>query len=279
MATFTNQASLLYNNTRVASNTVTGTITETLTAAKTAVTQAYTAGEPVTYVLSLVNSGTADLTGLTITDDLGTYTSGGLTLIPLDYVSGSATYYSDGALQPAPSVTAGDTLVIQGITVPAGGNAIVIYQAVPNEFAPPETGSTITNTAAVTGQGITSVTASETIPAASVPVLSINKALSPAEVTGNSPITYSFVIGNTGSAPEAAAVIEDTFDPVLSDITVSVEGVPRTTDEYTYDEVTGEFATVQGAFTVPAADFVQDPQTGAWSTVPGSVTVTVSGTV
>ncbi|MBQ4312026.1 MAG: hypothetical protein II773_10570, partial [Oscillospiraceae bacterium] len=63
------------------------------------------------------------------------------------------------------------------------------------------------------------------------------------------------------------------------DITVSVEGVPRTTGEYTYDEVTGEFATVQGAFTVPAADFVQDPQTGAWSTVPGSVTVTVSGTV
>ncbi len=279
MATFTNQASLIYNNTRVASNIVTGTIAETLTVSKTAVTQAYRTGEPVTYVLSLINSGSADLTGLTLTDDLGAYTSDTLTLVPLAYVNGSATYYVNGALQPAPSVTAGDTFVITGVTVPAGGNAIIVYQAVPNEFAPPEAGSAVTNTVTATGQGITPQTASATVPAASEAVLSISKALSPAEVTGNSKITYTFVVSNTGSAPEAAAVIEDTFAPVLSDIAVTADGTVLTETDYTYDETSGEFATVQGAFTVPAADFVQDPQTGAWSAAPGTVTVTVCGTV
>lgn len=73
MATFTNQATLTYNGQTTTSNVTVGELTETLTAAKTAVVPTYGTDGRVTYILSLVNSGTAPLTGLTITDDLGGY--------------------------------------------------------------------------------------------------------------------------------------------------------------------------------------------------------------
>ena len=48
--------------------------------------------------------------------------------------------------------------------------------------------------------------------------------------------------------------------------------------DYTYDAQTGEFATVPGAITVPAATFAQLAD-GAYAVTPGRVTLTVSGTV
>ena len=63
MATFTNQATLTYNGQTTTSNVTVGELTETLTAAKTAVVPTYGTDGRVTYILSLVNSGTAPLTG------------------------------------------------------------------------------------------------------------------------------------------------------------------------------------------------------------------------
>jgi uncharacterized repeat protein (TIGR01451 family) len=279
MASFTNQATLSYNNITVSSNIVTGSIIDVLAAAKTAVSASYSIGEPVTYAVSLVNSGTAALTGLTVTDDLGAYEYGTLTLVPLTYVAGSVKYFVNGVLQPAPTVTVGDTLAISGISVPAGGDAVILYQAVPNEYASPESGASVTNTASVAGSGVSAVSASATVPAEEAAVLAVSKALSPAEVAENGQLTYTFVIQNTGNTPEDGAILSDTFTPVLSGITVAVDGTARTTTDYTYDELTGEFATTAGAFTVPAATYTQDTVTGAYSEAPGLVTITISGTV
>ena len=137
MATFTNQATLTYNGQTTTSNVTVGELTETLTAAKTAVVPTYGTDGRVTYILSLVNSGTAPLTGLTITDDLGGYTFNAGTVYPLSYTAGSVRYYQNGVLQAAPAVTAGPPLTFTGITVPAGGNAVIAYEAVPTAFAPP----------------------------------------------------------------------------------------------------------------------------------------------
>lgn len=82
MARFTNVATLSYNGGAAESNVVTGEILETLSAGKTAVSDDYTARDDVTYVISLVNSGTAALTGLTVRDDLGGYVFGGERCIP-----------------------------------------------------------------------------------------------------------------------------------------------------------------------------------------------------
>lgn len=279
MAVFYNQATLSYNNTTVNSNIVTGTIVDVLTASKTAVSDAYSAGEVLTYTVSLVNSGSAALTGITVTDDLGAYDFGTGTLIPLTYEHGSVKYFLDGVLQPEPTVTAGDTLVISGITVPADGNAMILYQAVPNEYAPAASGSAITNTAVVSGQGITDITVSAQIPAEDEAVLSVTKSLSPDEVSANGQLTYTFIIQNTGNTEETGAVLRDTFDPVLNDIAVTADGTVLTAADYTYDETTGAFATAEGAFTVPAATFTQDAVTGVVTVNPGITVLTITGTI
>ena len=276
MATFTNQATLTYNGQTTTSNVTVGELTETLTAAKTAVVPTYGTDGRVTYILSLVNSGTAPLTGLTITDDLGGYTFNAGTVYPLSYTAGSVRYYQNGVLQAAPAVTA-----FTGITVPAGGNAVIAYEAVPTAFAPPTAEGTVTNSASVTGAGLANpVTATETVAPEAAPALTINKSLSPTTVTENSRLTYTFTIQNTGNtAADAAAAIVIT-DTRLTDLTVTLNGTALTAPtQYTYDAATGVFATVAGVVTVPAATFTQDAATGAYSTTPGTAVLTVTGTV
>ncbi len=284
MATFTNQATLSYNNTVTTSNITTGEIVEVLSASKTAVVDTYAIGDSVTYVISLVNAGTAPFTGLTVTDSLGSYPLGTADVTPLDYVDGSLLYYVNGALQTTPAVTAGPPLVISGITVPAGGNATLVYQATVNRFAPPAAGGTITNEAVISGDSLsTPITVTETVNALSQPQLTISKSLSPTTVSENGQITYTFVIQNSGSREALATddlTVSDTFAPILENIAVTLNGQPLSEGaQYTYNETTGEFVTIPGQITVPAATFTQDPVTGVWTTSPGVSVLTVTGTV
>jgi len=277
LATFTNRATLSYNGGSVDSNVVTGTINETLSLTKNALTPDYTRDGNVVYVINLVNSGTAAFSELTLTDDLG-----GSINPPLDYNSVVA-YYVNGVLQPDPTVTATNPLTITGINVPAGSNATIIYTASVNEFAPLAALSTITNTASVTGEGIINpAVAIETITVREAPELAITKALSPTTVIENDTVTYTFTIQNFGNTAVDAtdnAVVTDSFDPVLRNISVVYEGEQWTSPaNYSYDTVTGLFATNEGEITVPAATYLQNPD-GSYQTIPGSVTLTVTGTV
>ncbi len=283
MATFYNQAVLSYNGNTTTSNITTGELLEVLSATKTAVVGEYTANDAVTYVISIINSGATAFTGLTITDNLGAYEFGTITLIPLTYSEGSVMYYENGVLRPTPTVTATNPFTITGINVPAGGNAIIIYEARVNGTAPLDVTGTITNTAVISGNGITPVTVEETINADIAPTLTISKAISPSTVTENGRITYTFVIQNSGNAEATATdnvVVTDTFNPILSDITVTFDGAAWTEGvHYTYDETTGVFATIAGQITVPAATYTQDPATGNRITTPGVSVLTVSGTI
>ncbi len=284
MATFTNRATLTYNGTVVNSNTVTGEIREVLSATKRALVNTYSADDTVTYIVSIVNTGAEDYTNLTVTDDLGAYDQGGNTLYPLTYVDGSVSYYVNGVLQPTPAVTDAQPLTVTGISVPAGGNALVIYAAEVNEFAPLAAGSTVVNTVSITGGGLTQpVMATETITAAEGAQLSITKSLSPDVVEEDGQLTYTFVIRNFGNAPIVAtdnAVVSDVFNPILDPITVTFNGaVWAEGTNYTYDTATGLFETVPGPITVPAASYAQDPVTGVWTVTPGVSTLVVTGTV
>lgn len=284
MAVFYNQASLSYNGGTANSNIVSGEILEALSVTKTAVNDEYSTGDTVTYAVSITNTGTLPVRDLTLTDNLGEYTSGVITVTPLTIIENSVLYYQNGVLQPTPTVTAGPPAVISGITVPASGNAIVIYSVRVNEGASPELDGSVTNTVTVTGNGVTTpLTADETINARQAPILTITKDLTPRTVTDNSVVTYTLTIRNYGNTPALAEdniVITDNFDPVLSNITVSLNG--NTLDEgtgYTYNEATGTFATVAGVVSVPAAEFAQNTETGEWTVVPGVAVVTVVGNI
>lgn len=284
MAIFTNRASLTYSGGTADSNTVTGELIEVLSAQKAAIPETYTAGSVTTYLVTLDNSGAADLAGITVTDDLGAFAFGTETLVPLTYTAGSARYFVDGTLQPAPTVTEGEQLEFSGLSLPAGSTAMLVYQAEANSFAPLSEGSEITNTAVASGAGlISAVSAQATVTLDSSARLELEKQLSPARVAENGQLTYSFIIRNYGTeaVDEASgAVFTDTFSPVLADITATVGGTAiEEGTGYTYSQADGVFTTAAGVITVPAATVTQDPTTGEWTTVPGETVVVITGTV
>ena len=283
MAFFTNQAQLRYGNEIANSNITVGEIQEVLTVTKTAVKETYRQGGIVTYIISIVNAGTAEYTGLTLSDDLGTYAFGTTTRTPLDYSAGTIRYYQNGVLQTAPTVEAGPPLTITGVNVPAGGNATIVYETRLNAYAPLQLEAEITNVVTVSGTCVSGITASETVSAVAEPVLSITKSVSPVPVTECGRLTYTFVIQNTGNVPADSTTevsVTDTFDPVLRNLTVTFNGTAWSDPtNYTYNETTGMFRTVPGAVTVPAATYTQNSETGEWSTSSGVSTLIVTGTI
>ena len=283
MATFFNQATLSYNGTVTNSNLASGELLAGADLSKIALNEEYSTNGAVTYAVSYTNTTGVPISNATLTDDLGAFTLGAITVYPLEYSAGSLKYYVNGVLQPTPTVTAGPPLVISGITVPAGGNILVVYEANTNEFTPRAQGSTLTNTVTAP-QGVGDpLTASSTVTVADEVNLSISKSICPNTVTDGATVTYTFVIQNMGNTPAVATdniIVSDTFDPILTGITVTLDGNALTLgDDYTYDEATGAFATVQSVITVPAATYTTDSATGVITTTPGVAVLTVTGTI
>lgn len=284
MAIYSNQATLTYNGNSTNSNIAYGEILDVLAVTKTAVEGSYTPGTLVTYVVTLRNTGTATLTGLTVTDDLGGYDFNGTTVYPLTYEADSAVLFANGVLQPTPAVTAGPPLIVSGISVPGNGDVVLVYQARANSFANPAAGGSIDNTVTVTGDGLSApVTAVESVAVESAPALTISKSITPSQVVDNDRVTYTFVIQNSGNQAVVAAdnaAITDTFDPILTALAVTFDGAAWTQEvQYNYDETTGLFTTVPGQILVPAATYTQDPVTGEYSVTPGIATLVVTGTI
>ena len=284
MATFTNQATLTYNGVSTNSNVAYGEILDVLSATKTAVEGSYTEGDTVTYTVALRNTGIAALTNLTLADDLGGYEYEGNTVYPLTYVSGTALYFVNGVLQPAPSETAGPPLSGTGISIPANGDAVIVYQTVANSFANPEAGGNIVNTVTVSGDGLSApITATATVDAEVSANLSISKSITPSQVVDNDRVTYTFVIQNSGNQAVLAtddAVVSDLLNPILTALAVTFEGDTWTLgSEYNYSETTGQFTTVAGNITEPAATYTRDPSTGEYVLNPGTAILTITGTV
>ena len=280
LAQFINQAQLIYNGEVVSSNIAVGEILASLNASKQAVNDTYSPGDSVTYVIGITNTSSSEIVGISVNDDLGAYDFGTNVLQPLDYVDGSVLLYINGLPTAAPAVDITQGVTFSGISIPAGGNALVIYETRVNEFAPLDTQGSITNTATVNG-GCTPVNVTETVTPDNTAILNIDKSISPGAVSCGDRITYTFVIQNRGNtAVDGGAVIQDVFSPILADIVVTGNGVAWTEGvEYTYDEATGTFASIAGAITVPAATYTQNIETGVITVNPGEFTITVTGTL
>lgn len=195
----------------------------------------------------------------------------------------SIRYFQNGALQTQPKVDTTAGLTVTGIGVPAGGNATLVYQASVNDFASGAAGSAITNTVSVSGTEVTTpLQASSTVNAIAGPYLTIFKSVSPQQVPENGQLTYTFDIQNLGNIVTTTAdnvQVQDTFSPVLSNITVTYSGAVLSTSDYSYNTVTDVFSTNPGVINIPAATYTQDTTTSVWTTVPGTATLTVTGTI
>lgn len=278
MAIFYNQATLIHNGQITNSNTTSADIQNALAITKTAIIGEYSENGNLAYILTVTNNRLTPVTNATLTDDLGAYVYGAGSLTPLEYVTDSLLYFVDGAPSLGASASVvGNILEISGINVPAGSNAQLIYTVQTNEFAPLEIGSQITNTAAL-GE----LTATETVSVKEESRLTITKCVNPDSVSATGELTYTFILQNTGNAPAVATDdvrIVDTFDPALNitDVIFNADVWVEDTN-YTYDQLSGEFATLAGQITVPAATFARS-ETGAIITTPGVSILTVRGTV
>ncbi|MBQ2817571.1 MAG: hypothetical protein IJF16_06545 [Clostridia bacterium] len=283
MATFTNQARLSYNNKVMNSNIVTGRFMRELTATKTALCSDYDSESSITFVISITNCGKRDFYGLRVDDDLGEYNWRDLSCCPLDYVKDSARYYINGDLKSCAHTRYSRGLCFDDICVPAGGNAIIVYEAKVNGYAPLGIGDCIENCAVITGECLSEpVRASCCVEAAACPRLMISKSISPSVVTADCPVTYTFIIqnyGNTAADQLDSVVVSDVFDPCLSNIKVCCNGEdwdsPR---NYNYNRSNGCFDTCAGEITVPAATYCRN-DCGQWEVSPGCVVLTVTGTI
>ena len=281
MAIFYNQATLSYNGTVTNSNVTTGELIASLGITKNAISTSYGSDDGVSYVISILNSTATPLTGLTLVDDLGAYTVGTNTVYPLTYSDGSMRAYVGGSEVTVPTISATQPLTLTGITIPASESLMLVYEATTNAYTPLATGSTVTNTATVSGT-LGDASASATVVAGESTDLTIAKAICPDTVTAGESVTYTFIIQNTGNtAADAGAnvTISDVFTPALSSVTVTLDGATLPATDYTYNEATGEFATLSGVTTVPAASYTQDPVTGLVTMTPGVTVITVTGTI
>lgn len=285
MADFFNQATLSYNGVVTNSNTTRGCIAEMLTVTKTAVLSEYTKGDVVSYVVNIVNAGETAYRNVKVKDNLGEYTDGEDKIIPLDYVDGSAKVFVNGVLQSGVDVYFENGLEISGVTLSCGVTTIV-YSARVNDFADIECGREIVNTAEVSGNGFSAVYAESRIKASEKAVLSIEKSLSPINVTENGQVTYTFVIRNSGNSPVTAsddAVITDVFTPAIEIQSVMFNGEAWNENvNYRYtqsDDETAVFESILGELTVPAASCIRNPVTKTIVVESGISTLVIVGTI
>lgn len=285
--TISNQASITYEYNGLSgtavSNIATVTLLDPLTVGKTALGDTYTAGEEITYILTTNNTGSAALNNIEIEDNLGTYSCKGMNPVtPLTY-TGPAFLYINGVFTASltPEICS-DCVVFTIPSLPANSNAIIVYKAETNEFAPLTKDSTITNVAIWSTAGLNGeLTASETIKVEEYADVTIQKDMSPDPVQENSSLTYTFTLNNYGNTEADNVVLSDVFNnPIPRNLTVCVNGAPVPPGYFSYNNGVFIVPSLNSPpLKIPAAKIVQDENTCAVSIIPGITTVVVTGRI
>ncbi len=290
MATIlTNQATLNYrygtNLETTVSNTTSAVLNGPLSITKTAVSECFRSGGSLTYIINLKNNSSSSVNGIVINDDLGTFDTGTVEVTPLTYI-GPAKLFINGIEDDGLTVAESSNGVIFEISeIPQNGTAQIIYIARVNNYACYNAGSSITNTASI-DNGCNCVcdeatTAGATVTACEYADLQIVKGVSPASITCDERITYSFILNNYGNIPATEIVLHDNFEPKLKNLVVAVNG--QVIPNYEYDYVCGSLTLPsedsEYSIEIPSAVCTRDEATGIVTTEPGSALITVSGTL
>ena len=281
MAVILNQATLTYTygatTASATSNLAQTEWTAPLSAEKRALESAYREDSTLTYLISLKNDGAAPVENLVITDNLGAFTPAGAAapVVPLTIAGNAALYVNGTFSEELTPVAAQNGAQFTIPSIPAGANALLIYQAEVNGCAPLETGSELTNAASIGTAD--PVTVSATVPVEDYADVLIEKEMTPNPITDGGTLEVTFTIENRGNAEATDLVLTDDFPLALSNVAVTVNGAPVSDFSFENNRFTLPQST-QTTLSVPAATFTQD-ETGAVTVNPGTLTVVLTGTV
>ena len=268
-----NQAQLTYDGSAVILSNQTNTTlvdTNTMEMTKTAVDTSIQAGSDAVYVVRLVNTGTNNLTGVSITDDLGED--------ELTYVNGTAQFYLNGdPVTGTATPGSGNVVFATTETLEPGDNLIVVYAASTDDDQTESVTNTVTATATAdcSSREVVTATAEETITIEPEANVSIFKSADKDSVSSGDTLTYTFTLMNTGSAPATNVKFTDELPPEFTVQSVSYNtgggNVPIGPSDYTIVgntlTVPSESSSLSG--TIPAAT----------AQGPGILTLTVTGTI
>ncbi len=287
MPTIENFATVNYTSGGVAatrtSNLAEIELTSSLIFTKTTLGDTYTADTPVTNILSVTNTSNAPVTNIVITDDLGTFPFGATELTPLTYVE-PARLLINGQDATAQLTVNTDTAGSVEFTIPtlaSGATANIVYNTLPNQYAPLGSADAIDTSAALTSDSdCADGSATAAIAPAAAANIDVVKTMSPNPVVCGDTVTYTIRIYNYGNTPAENVRLTDTFTPAPENITVSRNGIALPNTEYSYVDgtLTVPIATADGD-TVPAATSTRDVTTGVVTTVPGLVEYVITGTI
>lgn len=287
MAIIENFATVRYTSGGVAetavSNVAEVTLTSSVTLSKVPLGSTYGNDSLLTYILTVQNTSDAAITGITITDDLGTFPYGTATLTPLSFGENAVLLINGQDSTASLTVDSTDPTLLRFTlpTLAAGATANIVYTAEVNDFAPLEAGGSIVNNATLTADAeCADGTATATVTAEEGADLSVFKQMSPNPVVCGSTLTYTLRVSNYGNSLAENVQLTDVFDPIPDNITVTRNGAVLPATDYTYEN--GVLTISAGAptgDTVPAATFTRDPVTGAVAITPGVVEYVITGTI
>ncbi len=287
MPTIENFATVNYTSGGVAatrtSNLAEIELNSSLNFTKTTLGNSYSASTPITNILSVTNSSSSPVTNIVITDNLGTFAFDATELTPLTYVEPARLLINgqDATAQLSVDTATAGSLQFTVPTLAAGATANIVYNTLPNQYAPLAAAAVINTSATLTsdsdcadGTALADIAVNE---AANIDVV---KTMSPNPVVCGDTVTYTIRIYNYGNTPADDVRLTDTFTPAPENITVSRNGIGLLTTEYSYVDgtLTVPTATADGD-TVPAATFTRDPVTGVVNVVPGLVEYVITGTI
>ncbi len=287
MPTIENFATVSYTSGGVAatklSNLAEIELDSSLNFSKTTLGTTYTADSSVTYILSVTNGSTANVTNIVITDNLGTFAVDATEYTPLTFEEPALLLINgqDTSAQLVTDTSVAGSLTFTIPTLAPGATANIIYNARPNEFAALATGSTIVNTAELTSDSdCADGSAAATVTIADAADVEVVKTMSPNPVVCGDTVTYTIRIYNYGNIAAENVQLTDTFTPAPENITVYRNGVAVATTDYTYVDGTLTVpATGTTVDTVPAASFVRDATTGEVNVTPGIVEYVITGVI
>ena len=287
MATIENFATVSYTSGGVTETKVSNLAEIGLTSAvaltKTSLGETYGEETVLTYILTVINTSSSEITNISITDDLGTFTFGASELTPLTYTPPALLLIDgvDSSSDLTVNSSLPSSLVFTFPSLPANSSANIIYRTTVNEFAPLELNSSITNTATLeSNSDCADGSASETVTVAAAANVSVFKQMSPNPVVCGDLVTYTIRIYNYGNIPAENVQLTDNFDPAPTNISVYRNGTILNATDYTYENGLLTIpATSSQSVSVPAATFVRDTESGTVSVIPGMIEYVITGRI